>query len=155
MIWYNFKSFQSSRHLYTSCFQYKPKYRFRQGVWASPSNFALSKYSSIWKGKTFTTVLKHVLQTPFKAFGGGKKKLSEESKRKQKGGYLKSPLVLTYFQKKAHVSRKPRFHFNCWHITQYTYHRFPVLPSYGIAARWVVPAHAGCSPRSFLFASSG
>lgn len=60
-----------------------------------------------------------------------------------------------YFQKKVHISIKSCFHFNCWHIAQYMYHRFRVLPSYGIAARWVVPAHAGCSPRSFLFASSG
>lgn len=41
------------------------------------------------------------------------------------------------------------------HITQHSYHRFLVPPSCGTAAMWVVPARAGCSPRSFLFASSG
>lgn len=35
------------------------------------------------------------------------------------------------------------------------YHRSHVPPSYGTAARWVAPAHAGCSPRSCLCASFG
>lgn len=60
-----------------------------------------------------------------------------------------------YFQKKAHIPNQLPFHFSCCHITQHMYRRFPVPPSYGTAARWVVPARAGCSPRSCPFASSG
>lgn len=91
-----------------------------------------------WRGKTFTRV---------KAFWGTLNLCDE------------TPTPWPYEQPLPIISRrKCPFLGSCtltWHRAQCRYHRSPVLPSYGIAARWVVPGRAGCSPRSFLSASSG